>query len=391
MIIKSFKDLKIGVLGGGQLGRMLQQEASTMGLDLHFLDQSKAFPAGQLAHNFIQGDFKNYDDVVAFGSTMDIITIEIENVNAEALSYLESKGVTVYPQAKVIHLIKDKGLQKQFYKDHNIATSAFDLYADKTAILEAIQNQNIHFPFVQKSRLAGYDGKGVAVIKSEDDMGKIMDVPSVIEYFVDIDKELAIIIARNQNGDINAFPVTEMVFNEEGNLLDYLICPSSVSEDVQLECERIAKEIITKMEMVGLLAVELFLTKKGEVIVNEVAPRPHNSGHHTIDANVNSQFNLHLRSILGLSLGDTSMLKPAVMINVLGEKGHTGPADYKGLEEVLKIDGVFPHLYGKKMVKPLRKMGHLTILAGDISDALYKMSQVKSKLKVEACQIKQKA
>jgi len=365
---------------------MLQQEASTLGIELYFLDKSKDYPAGQLSNNVITGDFKNYDDVVAFGQEMDLITIEIENVNTDALKYLESKGKIVYPQSDVIKLIKDKGLQKQFYKDNQIPTSNFVLMSGKADILKAIQNKEISIPFVQKSRLAGYDGKGVAVISDEEDLSNLMDVPSVIEDLVDIEKELAVIIARNRKGEINIFPATEMVFNPAGNLLDYLICPTDISND-QLEiCNAIAQKIITQLDMVGLLAIEFFLNKDGKIIINEVAPRTHNSGHHTIDANINSQFNLHLRSILNLPLGSTQLKKPAVMINLLGEPDHTGIPLYEGLGEALSLSEVYPHIYGKKMVKPLRKMGHLTILADDLEVALEKMKIIKSKLKVKACQ-----
>jgi 5-(carboxyamino)imidazole ribonucleotide synthase len=381
-IIKNITKTKIGVLGGGQLGRMLQQEASTMDLDIHFLDKSIDFPAGLISHNFQIGNFQNFDDVLSFGQDKDILTIEIENVNTEALKQLEVVGKKVYPQPNVIETIKDKGLQKQFYLKHSIPTSNFFIVENKNAIIEKLNDGSLEYPFVQKSRLAGYDGKGVAVITSENDIDKLFNVGSVIEELIDIEKELAVIIARNERGEINHFPITEMVFNEKGNLLDYLICPSDISENINQKAIEIAKNIIMTFEMVGILAVELFLTKKGDIIVNEVAPRTHNSGHHTIDANINSQFNLHLRSILNLSLGSTEQIRPfAALLNVIGDiNSNVGKPTYHGLEAILNIQEVYPHFYGKKVVKPLRKMGHVNITATSKETLIEKIHKIKNTL-----------
>jgi len=364
------------------LGRMLQQEASKLDLNLHFLDKSIDFPAGLISHNFTIGDFKDYNDVLSFGEDKDIITIEIENVNTQALKELETQGKKVYPQPNVIEIIKDKGLQKQFYKKHSIPTSGFFLVENKQEIKNKLEDGTLKYPFVQKSRLAGYDGKGVVVIKNESEIEKSFDVSSVIEELVDIDKELAIIIVRNSKGETNHFPTTEMVFNPKGNLLDYLICPTDISNTINDKALEIAKKIITTLDMVGVLAVELFLTKSGDVIVNEVAPRTHNSGHHTIDANINSQFNLHLRSILNLSLGDTKQIRPyAAIINVLGDiESKIGTPTYHGLESIINENEVFPHFYGKKVVKPLRKMGHVNITASSKEILIEKINKIKNTL-----------
>jgi len=372
----------VGVLGGGQLGRMLQQEASTMDLDLHFLDKSKDFPAGLVTHNFTVGDFQNYDDVVSFGEDKDILTIEIENVNTDALKHLESLGKKVFPQPHIIETIKDKGLQKEFYNKNGIPTSKFFLVNDKNEVVQKLKNGQLEFPFVQKSRLAGYDGKGVVVIRDESDLHKLFDIGSVIEELVDIDKELAVIIARNEEGEINNFPVTEMVFNEKGNLLDYLICPSDISKETAHKAIEIAQNVVNTFEMVGLLAVELFLTKSGEIIVNEVAPRTHNSGHHTINANINSQFNLHLRSILNLGLGNTAQIRPySAILNVIGDiNTSVGSPTYHGLESIINDDEVYPHFYGKKIVKPLRKMGHVNINADSKDVLIQKIQKIKNTL-----------
>ncbi|NNE13906.1 MAG: 5-(carboxyamino)imidazole ribonucleotide synthase [Saprospiraceae bacterium] len=377
-------DIKIGVLGGGQLGRMLQQEASALDLNISFLDKAKDFPTGLITHNFVVGDFNNYDDVIRFGLDKDIVTIEIEAVNADALSELESKGVKVYPQSRVIKTIKDKGLQKQFYSDNNFPTSKYILAVDKDDIINKIKSGEINYPFVQKARTDGYDGKGVVVIKDSNATAQIMDVPSVIEHLVDIDKEIAIIVARNEYHQITTFPLTEMVFDEKGNLLDYLISPANVIEDVINHATSLAHKLITSFDMVGLLAVELFLTKDGEILINEVAPRTHNSGHHTINANDVSQFQMQLRSICNLTLcPPRPRSKYSAIVNVLGTYDTTvGPPFYEGINEILNQEGIFPHIYGKKIVKPLRKMGHVTILSDDEVDLLEKVNFVKQTLKV---------
>ena len=383
-MIDRIHNKKVGILGGGQLGRMLAQATVPYAIELHFLDKDPSFPAGEVSGHFHQGDFKNYDDVLNFGRQMDIITIEIENVNVDALKQLENEGKKVFPQAHVIESIKDKGLQKEFYRNQGFSTSEFFLVEDKQEILTRINEGSLNMPFVQKSRTAGYDGKGVAIIRSEDDYDLLMDTPSVIELLVDINKELAITVARNESGDIITYPVVEMAFNASGNLLDYLLSPADVPEDIKDKCEQIARRLIDALDMVGILAVELFYTKDGSIIINEVAPRTHNSGHHTINASNYSQFDVHLRSVCNLPLRDIQQDNVAIMINLLGEPGYTGDVYYEGFNEIVAMDNVYVHLYGKKMTKPLRKMGHVTIVASELQMALDKMSTIKSTLKVKA-------
>ena len=382
--IKSLQGYKIGVLGGGQLGRMMLQESTTWDLDIYFLDKAFDYPVPSIYKRFQEGDFNNYKDVVDFGEKMDIITIEIENVNTDALKHLESLGKKVYPQASIIEIIKDKGLQKAFYDKENIPSSPFIYEESKASILKSIKEGKITYPFIQKSRLAGYDGKGVSAIISDGDLNKIIDAPSIIEELIDIKKELAVIVSRNTSGELASFPVVEMVFNPKGNLLDYLICPSTITEEVAAKCDQIARTIISKLEMVGILAVEFFLTKSGEILVNEVAPRAHNSGHHTLNYNNYSQYNFHIRALLDLPFPPTRPLYTyGLMWNILGEPGHTGPPHYEGIRDILEIEGVYPHIYGKKITKPLRKMGHINIVGDSREEVLSKLDAVKNKLKVK--------
>lgn len=376
---------KVGILGGGQLGKMLQQAASNWHLQLHFLDQSKDFPAGPLSPNFTEGNFKNYDDVYAFGKNMDVITIEIEHVNTEALHQLVAEGKTVHPAPGVLDTIKDKGLQKLFYQKHQIPTSAFQLFESAEAIRANVESGALQMPFVQKSRTAGYDGKGVAVIQNITDLETILlDGPSIVEDLVPIEKELAVIVARNENGEVKTFPAVEMEFNPVANLVELLFCPANISEAIEKEAEDLAQKVMEAFGCCGLLAVELFLTKNGELLVNEVAPRPHNSGHHTIDSANTSQFEQHLRAILNLPLGNTEALDPAVMVNLLGAPGHTGPAYYEGFDKCLAMKGVHLHLYGKETTKPYRKMGHATIVDASLAEAKKRARMVKDQLQIIA-------
>ncbi|MEN0006947.1 MAG: 5-(carboxyamino)imidazole ribonucleotide synthase [Bacteroidota bacterium] len=380
---KEIIQTKIGVLGGGQLGKMLQQAASNWHVQLHFLDQSKEFPAGPLSPHFKEGNFKNYEDVYAFGQDKDVITIEIEHVNTEALHQLVAEGKTVHPAPDKLDIIKDKGLQKQFYQRHRIPTSNFVLYANGDAIRQAVQDGALSLPFVQKSRTAGYDGKGVAVIKTKEDLAnRLMDTASVVEDLVPIAKELAVIVARNEAGELRAFPTVEMEFSPVANLVEFLFCPANIDTAVEQKAVALARQVMEAFDLCGLLAVELFLTENGEILVNEVAPRPHNSGHHTIDSAFTSQFEQHLRAILNLPLGDTSSKTPGVMVNLLGAPEHTGPASYKHLDQVLGLKGVNVHLYGKTITKPHRKMGHATIVDESLDAAKERALQVKELLKI---------
>ena len=380
--MKSYLNQKIGVLGGGQLGKMLCQAASPMGINLYILDAAPTFPAGLVAPQFTQGDFNNYDDVLNFGKDKDIITIEIENVNTDALVKLTLMGKKVYPQAPIIELIKDKGLQKSFYKKHHLPTSDFELYDDHLSILNDVKNGTLKIPFVQKARSGGYDGRGVHIVKTKSDLDNLLECPSVVEDLVKIEKEIAVIVARNTKGKINSFPVVDMEFHPTANLVEFLYSPSKLHIDLQNQVTRIAEQIVRELEIVGLLAVELFLDENGRILINEVAPRPHNSGHHTIEANITSQYQQHLRAICGLPLGSTRTIQAAVMANILGEDGYAGDAIYKNIEECLSEDGVYLHLYGKAQTKPFRKMGHITAVAPDLDEAIEKARKVKNLLKV---------
>ncbi|MES2587858.1 MAG: 5-(carboxyamino)imidazole ribonucleotide synthase [Bacteroidota bacterium] len=373
-------NFRLGVLGGGQLGRMLIQEALNFNVKIHCLDPDKNAPCAEIASTFIQGSLNDFDTVLAFGKDKDVLTVEIENVNIEALEELEKAGKKVYPQPRVLKIIKDKGLQKQFYIDNNIPTSDFRL-VEKPSDLA---NNTDFLPFVEKMRTGGYDGKGVTTIKSEADFPKAFEVPSIIEKFVDFEKELAVIVARNEKGEITVFPSVECEFSPTANLVEFLFAPANISQEIEQKAQEIAKDIISKLDMVGLLAVEFFLTKNGELLVNEIAPRPHNSGHHTIECNITSQYEQHLRSILNLPLGDTEIVQAGVMINLLGEEGFEGNAVYEGLEEVLVISGVKVHIYGKEKTKSNRKMGHVTIVNSDLEKAKNIGRKVQNTLKVKA-------
>lgn len=371
---------KIGILGGGQLGRMLIQKAIDFDLNISVLDPAEDCSCRDICNSFTKGDFNNYDDVFNFGKNLDIITIEIENVNTQALKDLQKIGKQIFPSPETIEMIKDKGLQKAFYAENNIPSSPFILCEN----LEEIQSKSNFLPFAQKLRTGGYDGKGVSIIKSEKDFDKLLDGASVLEKLVDIEKEIAIIAARNQNNEIKLFPVVELVFNDEANLVDYLFAPANISAEIEQQANEIAKTIIEKLHFVGLLAIEMFVDKKGNVLVNEMAPRPHNSGHHTIEANITSQYEQHLRAILNLPLGNTETILACAMVNVLGEKGFSGKTKIEGLNEILKIDGVKPHFYGKKTTKPFRKMGHVTVLDKTVKGAIEKTEIVKNTLKIKA-------
>ncbi|RYD74761.1 MAG: 5-(carboxyamino)imidazole ribonucleotide synthase, partial [Sphingobacteriales bacterium] len=337
-------------------------------------------PCKHIANYFENGSITDFDTVYNFGKKADIITIEIEKVNIEALEQLEKEGKQVFPQSRVIRLIQDKGVQKQFFKENDIPTSPFQIVNTR----EDMENSHIPFPYILKLRKDGYDGKGVMKINSAADLDEAFDAPCIIEKLVDFEKEVAVIVARNANGDMKTFPMVEMEFNPEANLVEFLISPSTFAESLQQKAENIAKNIASAMNITGILAVEMFVCRDGELLVNEVAPRPHNSGHQTIEGNYVSQFEQHLRAIYNLPLGDTSSITNAIMINLLGEKGAEGVARYENLEKILAIDGVFVHLYGKKYTKPFRKMGHVTVVDIDREKAIEKARYVQNTLRVMA-------
>lgn len=375
---KQISELKLGILGGGQLGRMLIQEAINYNLSTYVLDPDPDAPCKNIANKFECGAITDFDTVYNFGKKVDIITIEIEKVNIEALEQLEKEGKMVFPQARVIRLIQDKGIQKQFFKENGIPTAPFQLVNHK----DELRHSNFSFPYILKQRKDGYDGKGVMKMNSLADIENAFDSPSLIEELINFDKEVAIIVSRNANGDMKTFPMVEMEFNAEANLVEFLISPSTYPEDIQHKAEQIALKIALALNITGILAVEMFVTRNGEILVNELAPRPHNSGHQTIEGNYVSQFEQHLRAIFNLPLGDTRSISNAVMINLLGEKDHNGQAIYEGLEKIMAIDGVYVHLYGKKYTKPFRKMGHVTVVDQNRDHAIEKARFVQQTLKV---------
>lgn len=368
----------IAVLGGGQLGRMLIQSAIDFDITINCLDPDPEAPCKYIAHNFTVGSLQDYDTVIAFAADADIVTIEIESVNIEALEALEKAGKKVFPQPHVLRQIQDKRVQKQFFKDNNLPTAEFVL----TENLIDLAAYESFLPAVHKIGKGGYDGRGVQVLKAKSDFEKGFDAPSVLEKLVDFDKELAVIVARNEAGEVSTFPVVEMVFHPTANLVEYLFSPASITEDIAAKAQKIAKQTAEAFGIVGLLAVEMFLTNSGEILINEVAPRPHNSGHQTIKGNDVSQYEQHLRAILNLPLGATTSRGLSAMVNLLGEEDHTGNAVYEGMEGVLKIEGVHPFLYGKKITKPFRKMGHVTIVDQDLTSLKQKVDFVKKTLKV---------
>lgn len=358
---------------------MLIQSGIDFNIQFSILDPDPEAPCAGLM-SFQTGKLTDYETVLRFGETCDIITIEIENVNTKALKQLVDMGKRVYPQPEVIDLIQDKRTQKSFYREHKIPTADFILVNNK----KEVENNADFLPAVNKLGREGYDGRGVQILRTKDDLLKAFDAPGLLEKLIDFDKEISVIVARNSRGEVKTFPPVEMVFHPVQNLVEYLFAPAQLNDKVVKEANEIAIRIISELDMVGLLAVEMFVTKTGEVLVNEIAPRPHNSGHQTIEANITSQYEQHLRSILGLPLGDTSMILPAAMVNLLGESGYSGAARYEGFSEAVATPGVHVHLYGKKMTKPFRKMGHVTITDPDIESLKKKVNFVKHTLKVIA-------
>jgi 5-(carboxyamino)imidazole ribonucleotide synthase len=379
--MKHFYDtFKLGILGGGQLGRMLLQKAADFNISNSILDPDPNAPCKNLTDEFVLGDFNDHDTVLKFGRKVDLLTIEIEHVNVEALEQLEKEGILVYPQSRTIKLVQDKGNQKIFYRTNKIPTAEFHLIENRSEI-EKYANQ---FPLIQKLRKGGYDGKGVMKLKSVSDIKNGFDSPSILEKHIEFEKEISVIVARNLNGEIKTFPVVDMLFNSEANLVEYLFSPADLNESIQNKAESIAMQVAESLQIIGVLAVEMFVLKNGELLVNEIAPRPHNSGHHSIEANVTSQYEQHLRAILNLPLGNTDILQPSVMVNLLGEKGFDGHARYEGLNEAMKLNGVKVHLYGKKITKPFRKMGHITVVSTSLEDAKEKAEKIKDMIKIIA-------
>ena len=379
---KNLLDHKIGILGGGQLGKMLAIEAANWHLPIYILDQDQQFPAVPYATFFQAGDFKNFDDVVQFGKKVDILTIEIEQINIDALFYLENEGVKVYPKPSTVKVIQDKGLQKMFYQERDIPTAGFQLFNDGKEIKEALKSKQITFPFVQKSRKDGYDGKGVVVVSNENEVINLLDCPSIIEERINIKTEISILVARSASGELIHYEPVEQHFNQEANLVSYLICPAELDKGILSKMNEIASLIAIDLDLVGLLAIEFFLDENEDIFVNEVAPRPHNSGHHTQNSCETSQFEQHLRAILDLPLGSTRQHSIGAMVNIVGEPGYAGKTKYVGIEECMKIEGAHLHLYGKTETRPFRKMGHINIADKDRKKVLENIEKIKSTLRV---------
>lgn len=361
---------------------MLLQAAIDWNLRVHILDPDADAPCRTLCTQFTQGALTDYDTVYQFGQGVDVVTIEIERVNVEALEALERAGKRVFPQPSVIRIIQDKRLQKQFYREHTLPTADFILTDNRADVARIAREQPDFFPAFHKLGRDGYDGRGVQRIATPADADKAFDAPGVLEKAVDFAKELAVIVARNEQGEVQTFPTVEMVFHPELNLVDYLFAPAQLPEKLDQQAQAIARQTADALGIVGLLAVELFLDKQGNILLNEVAPRPHNSGHHTMRANFTSQFEQHWRAILNYPLGNTAAHQPAAMVNLLGEDGHTGPAVYEGLETLLAMPGVFPFFYGKALTKPFRKMGHVTVMANSLDALREKVEQVKAGIRV---------
>ena len=376
------KMLKIGILGGGQLGRMLLQAAANYPVETHVLENDPQCPAAHLCHHFTQGDIRNFEDVYRFGKNLDGLTIEIESVNVEALEKLEAEGVKIFPKPSALRIIRDKILQKQFYKEHDIPSAAFRV----TEKRDDLRKYSDFFPAVHKLAWGGYDGRGVQVLESDRELQLGFDQPSVLEKKVDIHKEISQIIAINAAGQTALYPPVEMIANPLLNQLDYQISPAEVPQQTAWRIEAIALKVVKDLKTPGIFAVELFIDKNGDVLVNETAPRVHNSGHHTIEANFSSQFDMLWRVMLGYPLGNPKHIVHAAIVNLIGSEGHSGEANYEGIDEILKMENVFLHLYGKKETRPGRKMGHATILSPEKADLVYKAKSIKQKMRITSLQ-----
>ena len=372
----------MGVLGGGQLGKMLLSETQKFDIYTLILDENPQAPCAQICNEFHQGNLLDFDTVYNFGKKVDLLTIEIENVNIDALDKLENEGLTVYPKPANLRIIQNKARQKLFYTDNQIPTADFSHYAFLEELKHAYENSIIEFPFVWKSARFGYDGTGVKVVRDYTDLQSLPEGECIAEKLVPFKNELAVIVARNVDGAIKTYPVVEMEFHPEANQVEYVICPARIEDSVAKKAQEIALKVANTFDFVGLLAVEMFQTENDEILVNEVAPRTHNSGHYSIEASYTNQFEQHVRSILNLPLGNTESKVAGIMVNLVGAEGYTGDVYYKNIEDILNIDGVTPHIYGKKTTKPFRKMGHVTIVNKDISKAREIAQQVKETIKV---------
>ena len=375
-------DFKLGILGGGQLGKMLLFDTRKFDIQTYVLDPSNEAPCKIACNEFYQGDLMDFDTVYNFGKKVDVLTFEIELVNLDALVKLEDEGLPVYPSPKTLKLIQNKGIQKDFYTQYNIPTAPYKRF-EKTALLKAaVENNEVSLPFVWKCTEFGYDGNGVKVVRKATDLDELPNVECIAEAMIPFKNELAVIVCRNPSGEIKTYPVVEMEFHPEANQVEYVICPARIDEEVAKKARAIALNVSQQFNHVGLLAVEMFQTEDDEILVNEVAPRPHNSGHYSIEASYTSQFENHLRAILDLPLGNTDSKAAGIMVNLVGSEGYSGQVIYENIEKILEWDGVTPHIYGKKQTRPFRKMGHVTIVNKDVNEARKIAEQVKNTIKV---------
>ncbi|MFD1615378.1 5-(carboxyamino)imidazole ribonucleotide synthase [Gelatiniphilus marinus] len=375
-------NFKLGILGGGQLGKMLLNDTRKFDIYTCVLDASNEAPCKIASNEFHLGDLMDYDAVYNFGKQVDVLTIEIENVNVDALEALEKEGKKVYPSSKTLRTIQNKATQKLFYVDNNLPTSPFSRFAYTSEIKDAINHGGLSLPFVWKAAQFGYDGTGVKIVKTIQDLKDLPNVECIAEQLVPFKNELAVIVARNASGETKTFPVVEMEFHPEANQVEYVICPARINDEVANKATKVALSVSKAFNHVGLLAVEMFQTEDNQILINEVAPRPHNSGHQTIEASYTSQFEQHLRAILNLPLGRTDSKAAGVMVNLVGAEGYTGNVVYKNIETIMQMDGVTPHIYGKKQTRPFRKMGHVTIVNEDLSEARRVAEDVKKTIKV---------
>lgn len=375
-------DFKLGILGGGQLGKMIVADTRKFDIQTLILDPSEEAPARFGCNAFYKGSLMDFDTVYKFGKMVDVLTIEIENVNLDALDKLEAEGLAVFPSPKTLRLIQNKGKQKDYYVANDIPTSKHLRFVDLNDLHKALKNDKLEFPFVWKCAQFGYDGNGVKVCRSALDLVKLPDVECITEDMIPFKNELAVIVARSASGAIKTYPVVEMEFHPEANQVEYVICPARIDDKVAQKATEIALKVSEAFNHVGLLAVEMFQTANDEILVNEVAPRPHNSGHHTIEASYTSQFENHLRAILNLPLGNTDSKVAGIMVNLVGEEGYSGQVVYENIEKIMAIDGVTPHIYGKRETRPFRKMGHVTIVNEDMTEARKIAEEVKNSIRV---------
>ena len=375
-------DFKLGILGGGQLGKMLLTETRKFDIQTLVLEPSEEAPARYSCNAFYKGSLMDYDTVYQFGKMVNLLTIEIENINLDALDVLESEGLPIFPSPKTLRLIQNKGRQKDFYVENNIPTSPHQRFVDLNDLRKSLEKDELEFPFVWKCAQFGYDGNGVKIVRSTIDLINLPDVECIAEQMVPFKNELAVIVARSVSGEVKTYPVVEMEFHPEANQVEYVICPARIDEKVAQKATKIALKVSEAFDHVGLLAVEMFQTENDEILVNEVAPRPHNSGHYSIEASYTSQFENHLRAILNLPLGTTDSKVAGIMVNLVGEEGFSGQVIYENIEKIMAIDGVTPHIYGKRETRPFRKMGHVTIVNENMIEARRIAEEVKNSIRV---------